>query len=69
LSSPDENVLTNLINMLVPRVIKTAGPRTNLRPQQLREVRMRLKEGEPISRIANSYGVEIETIRAISLDR
>jgi hypothetical protein len=65
---PDERVLSDLIEALTPMVARTAGPRTSLRPQQLQEIRMRLKQGEPAARIAQSYNVEAETIRQISLD-
>jgi hypothetical protein len=68
LTGPDERVLSDLIETLLPLVARTAGVQTNLRPQQLNEIRMRLKQGEPALRIARSYGVEAETIRQISLD-
>jgi hypothetical protein len=36
-----------------------------LTPQQQREVRARLKMGEPQARIASSYGVDVDTIRQL----
>jgi hypothetical protein len=66
---PDEAAITNLIDLITPMAMRTAGPRTKLKPQQLNEIRMRLKVGEPAARIARAYGVDDATIRAISLDR
>ena len=34
-----------------------------LTPQQQREVRARLEEGEPQDNVARSYGVDVDTIR------
>src|SRR5262245_30849590 len=69
LSGPDETILANLIDALVALVARAAGAQTDLKTQQLQEIRMRLKQGEPMARIARGYGVDADTIRAISLDR
>jgi len=36
-----------------------------LTPQQQREVRARLEEGEPQDNIARSYGVDVDTIKRV----
>jgi hypothetical protein len=42
------------------------GPSEPFAPQQQREVRARLEEGEPQDDIARSYSVDVDTIRQLA---
>jgi hypothetical protein len=59
---PNERVLIDLLNALVPLVVKGPSAPVAFKPQQLFEIRTRLKQSEPAAQIAKSYNVEPEAI-------
>jgi hypothetical protein len=62
---PNERVLIDMIAALVGRVVK--GPSTPREvPRELRQaVRDRLRMAEPAARIAQAYGVDVDTIKRV----
>jgi hypothetical protein len=64
---PDRRVLINLIEDLAGRVARGPTRPIDLSNQQLREIEMRLRESEPMERIARAYGVDVDTIKEVSL--
>jgi hypothetical protein len=69
LKGPNERVLINLIDALVPHVAKTPRRPVKFKPQQLDEIKIRLKSGEPAYIIARSYGVELDVIQELERAR
>jgi hypothetical protein len=63
---PDEKVLIALSAALLLRVAKGPSKPHKLSEQQEREVRARLREGEPRDRIAGAYGVDAATIGRVA---
>ena len=63
---PDQRVLLDLIEALVLRAAKGPSEPRLLNPQQLREVRDRIKMGEPKDRIARAYNVDVSVIRQLA---
>jgi hypothetical protein len=63
---PDQRVLLDLIEALVLRVAKGPSTPHQLTLQQLREVRDRIKMGEPKDRIARAYHVDVSVIRQLA---
>jgi hypothetical protein len=63
---PDQQVLLDLITALTGRVAKEPSEPRLLNPQQLREVRDRIKIGEPKEAIARAYKVDISVIRQLA---
>ena len=63
---PDQRVILNLINALVSLVAKGPMEPRVLTTQQLREVRDRIKIGEPKEAIARAYNVDVATIRQLA---
>jgi hypothetical protein len=59
---PNERVLIDMTAALLERVAKGPSEPRRLSPQQQREVRARLAMGEAKDRIANAYGVPVDTI-------
>jgi hypothetical protein len=63
---PDQQVLLNLITALAGQVAKGPQEPRRLSPQQQREIHARVKMNEPKDRIADAYGVDIDTIKALA---
>jgi hypothetical protein len=63
---PDQRVLLDLIEALVLRVAKGPSTPHQLTLQQLREVRDRIKIGEPKDAIARAYHVDVSVIRQLA---
>jgi hypothetical protein len=63
---PDEKVLLALSAALLLRVAKGPSKPFRLTEQQQNEVRMRLNVGEPRDRIADAYGVDVETVARVA---
>lgn len=63
---PDQKVLLEIIELLVKRVAAAPSEPLKLTPQHEIEARARLKTGEPKSRIAAAYGVEVEAIEQLT---
>jgi hypothetical protein len=66
---PNVRTLINLIEALVPHVAKAPRQPVAFKPQQLHEIKLRLKSGEPAYRIAASYGVELDQIQDLERAR
>jgi hypothetical protein len=63
---PDEKVLIALSDALLLRVARGPSKPFRLTEQQQNEVRMRLNVGEPRDRIADAYGVDVETVARVA---
>jgi hypothetical protein len=63
---PDQQVLLDLITALTGRVAKEPSKPCQLTPQQQREVRDRIKMGEPKDKIARAYNVDVATVRQLA---
>jgi hypothetical protein len=63
---PNERVLMDMIPALTEQVAKGPSTPLTLTPQRQREVRNRLKTGEPHASIAASYGVDTDTIKRLA---
>jgi hypothetical protein len=66
---PNEKTLIDLIDALVPHVAKAPRQPVEFKPQQLQEIRTRLRSGEPAYIIARSYGVELDVIQEMERSR
>jgi hypothetical protein len=64
---PDRQVLVNLTQDLAARVARGPTRPIDLSNQQLKEIEMRLRESEPVARIAAAYNVDVDTIKEIRL--
>jgi hypothetical protein len=62
---PNERVLIDLLSALVPLVVKGPAAPVAFKPQQLFEIKTRLKSNEPAALIAKSYNVETDAILEI----
>jgi hypothetical protein len=69
LKGPNERTLINLIEALVPLVVKAPRQPVAFKPQQLHEIKLRLKSGEPAYIIARSYNVELDVIQELERAR
>jgi hypothetical protein len=65
----NEKALIDLIDALVPHVAKTPRRPVEFKPQQLQEIRTRLRSGEPAYIVARSYGVELDVIQEMERAR
>ena len=65
-NEPDKKVLNSLNAALLERVAKGPSEPRRLSPQQLQDVHARLKTGEPRDRIADAYGVDVDTIKQLA---
>jgi hypothetical protein len=63
---PDQQVLLDLITALSGRVAKEPSEPCQLTPQQQREIRDRVKMGEPKDNIARAYNVDVATVRQLA---
>jgi hypothetical protein len=63
---PDERVLVDMIKDLTQMVARGPARPIDLTYQQIREIGQRLKQGEPVARIAEAYRVEPDIIREIA---
>jgi hypothetical protein len=66
---PNERTLIDLIDALVPLVARAPRAPVEFKPQQLHEIKLRLKSGEPAYIIARSYGVELDVIQEMERAR
>jgi hypothetical protein len=64
--APDERVLVDMIKDLTGMVARGPARPIDLTFQQIKEIGQRLKQGEPVARIAEAYRVEPDIIREIS---
>jgi hypothetical protein len=62
---PNERVLVDLLTVLLPSVARGPSAPVAFKPQQLSEIKIRLKNNEPAAVIAKSYNVEPDAIVAI----
>jgi hypothetical protein len=69
LKGPNERVLVNMIDALVPLVAKAPRQPVEFKPQQLQEIRTRLRSGEPAYIVARSYNVEVDVIQEMERAR
>jgi len=63
---PDQKILLNLIEALVSKVAKGPSEPRQLTPQQLREIRDRVRIGEDKHAVAHYYGVDVAVIRQLA---
>jgi len=63
---PDQKVLLNLIAMLTDRVAKGPSEPRQLTPQQLREIRDRVRIGEDKHAVAHYYGIDVAMVRQLA---
>jgi hypothetical protein len=66
---PNEKTLLELIEALVPLVARAPRAPVEFRPQQLAEIKLRLKSGEPAYIVARAYGVEVDVIQEMERAR
>jgi hypothetical protein len=66
---PNERTLLDLIEALVPLVAKAPMPPKELQPQQLQEIKTRLRSGEPGYLVARAYNVELDVIQEMERAR
>jgi hypothetical protein len=66
---PTEKTLINMIDALVPLVMKVPMPPRQLKPRELDEIRTRLKSNEPVPQLARAYNVDVEVIQEIERKR
>ena len=62
----DQQVLLDLMKTLVSWVAKEPSEPCELTPQQQREVRDRIKMGEPKDKIARAYNIDVATVRELA---
>jgi hypothetical protein len=63
---PDERTLIDMTKDLTQMVARGPAKPIDLSFQQIREIGQRLKQGEPVARIAEAYKVEPDVVREIS---
>lgn len=64
--APNQRVLLDLIGALALRVAKAPSDPPHISAQHEREIRTRLKSGEPRSNIARAYGIDIEVVEQLA---
>jgi hypothetical protein len=62
---PNEKTLIDMMTALVPLVASGPTRAHDFSAHDLREIQMRLKQGDPPRLLARKFGCEIDTIRAI----
>ena len=62
----DQKILLNLIEALVSKVAKGPSEPRQLTPQQLREIRDRVRIGEDKHAVAHYYGVDVAVISQLA---
>jgi hypothetical protein len=62
---PNEQTLMNLMSALIPKVASGPTRPNNFSNHEMREILLRLKQGDTEKLIAHRFGCEIDTIREI----
>jgi hypothetical protein len=63
---PDQRVLLNLIEALASKVARGPSEPRQLTPQQLREIRDRVRIGEDKYAVAHYYGIDVAMVRQLA---